>query len=108
MSVYTCPRCGSHVTEAPAALTALLDQLPLPRKERLAATAILDAFPKFASKAELVWRMWDAEGEDCDKPEEVVQSHVSKLRSKLAGTSWTIESKRYLGYRFSQIVAEAA
>lgn len=108
MSVWTCPRCGSHVTNAPSDLTELLDRLDMPRKERLAATAVLDAYPRFASKAELVWRMWDAEGEECIQPEKTVESHISKLRSKLAGTAWTIEGQRYQGYRFTKLLAEAA
>lgn len=107
MSAYTCPRCGSHVTEAPEDLTTLLDSLELPRKERLAVTAILDAWPRYATKEDLVWRMYDAIGEEADRPEQVVQSHISKLRTKLATIGWTVESRRFQGYRFCRLASEA-
>lgn len=103
----TCPHCGSVLSGAPAAIRAIVETLDMPRKERLAAETILACAPRWTSKAKLVERMYDDEGEDAAQPENVVQSHVSKLRRKLRVHGWTIEVRRHDGYRFALLADPA-
>lgn len=103
----TCPHCGAAISRAPSAIRAIVETLDMPRKERLAAEAILANAPRWTSKASLVASMYDDQGEDPGQPENGVQSHVSKLRRKLHVHGWTIESRRYDGYRFAPLVDPA-
>lgn len=103
----TCPHCGAAISRAPAEIRAIIETLDMPRKERLAAETILANAPRWTSKASLVASMYDDQGEDAAQPENVVQSHVSKLRRKLHVHGWTIESRRYDGYRFALVPVPA-
>lgn len=60
---------------------------------------MLAIWPRLARKDYLVAAMYDAVGEDCEQPESVIESHLSKLRAKLKRNGWDIENERFLGYR---------
>ena len=103
----TCSHCGSVISGAPVEIRRIVETLDMPRKERLAAETILACAPRWTSKAKLVERMYDDEGEDAAQPENIVQCHVSKLRRKLRVHGWTIEVRRHDGYRFAPLSVPA-
>ncbi len=98
--MQTCPCCGQPVPRAPPELVVLIDRIRLPRRERQIADILIEMFPRFAGKSLLCGRIYDDEGEDIPWPGETVQSHISKLRTKLVGSGWSIENNRFVGYRF--------
>ena len=98
-----CPHCGQPMSKAPPALVALLAEIHLPRRERQIADILLAQYPRFASKSLLCGRIFDDEREEAEWPGETVQSHISKLRTKLIGTGWSIENSRFVGYRLVHI-----
>lgn len=88
------------MAKAPDALEALVGSMTIPRRERQIAEILIELFPRFVSKSLLIGRIYDDEREDIPWPGEALQSHISKLRSKMVGTGWSIESSRFVGYRF--------
>jgi DNA-binding response OmpR family regulator len=93
------------MSKAPPELVAILADIRLPRRERQIADVLLAQYPRFASKSLLCGRVFDDEREETEWPGETVQSHISKLRTKLIGAGWSIENSRYVGYRFVRVEA---
>lgn len=100
-TVARCLRCGRPVTDRypdPEAIN-------IPRRERQILAALVAARGRYLHQDRLHHALY---GDDPDGGPlvEVVQTHVCKLRQKLAKLGWNIENARFEGYRLVRLTPE--
>lgn len=108
MRAETCPHCGTK--RYPATGIEVIDLLGcqitvkgveviLPRREMLILRFLLDRSPSYVTREALHEYTYGLR-EDGMPAEATIESHVSKLRTRLRqhGADCTIESTRYVGY----------
>ena len=83
------------------------DQIVLPRRERRILEYLAGINGRRASKSQIFGAIYGVFDEQIE--ENVVESHISKLRKKLRGILGhdPIDSKRYLGYRLDPTIVRA-
>lgn len=104
--LHHCPTCKQPIERAPDEIREIFRRLDLPRRERQAMRALLDAWPKPVRPSALVVAIYDDVNDEPAYPESCMQSHISKLRKKLNRCGWTISSQRHLGYRLEALAAQ--
>lgn len=95
-----CPHCRRPMVTANLDMINTIDAIPLPRRERLVVDALLDAFPRYLTRSDIEQWVYDDVGDEA--PGDTIQSHISKVRTKLHDYGWTIENARFIGYRIAR------
>jgi DNA-binding response OmpR family regulator len=97
-----CPNCGfKHATEPYG--EELLD-IRMPNLERRALVRLIKARGAMVTREQMVDALYgDHSDGGPDLAEFTLQSHVSKLKKKLAGSAWAIQSRRFEGYRLVRV-----
>lgn len=98
-----CPNCGFKHETGPYA-TELL-QIRMPNLERRVLVRLIKARGAMVTREQMVDALYgDRHDGGPDLAEFTLQSHVSKLKKKLAGSAWTIQSRRFEGYRLVKVM----
>ena len=97
-----CPHCGQRIFRAPQGLVLAIALADLPRRQRQLAEALLACWPRHVAATTLFGMVWDDERDDPLSPENALQSQIFRLRRALHGSGWTIENRRFTGYRFAR------
>lgn len=83
---------------------AISSELALPRREAQVLGLLIERAPLWVSKAQFVSRMYGLD--DFEVSEEVVESHVSKLKTKLEkSVGVVIRAERFFGYALAKVDA---
>lgn len=103
MAETCCPTCGQLLPpddvfwhSEPGILVANGAYVVLPRREADIFTALFDRKGRVATKSDLFAELY--RGGDEPETEDVVESHVCKLRRKLRALGIVLRSERFKGY----------
>lgn len=101
MTKAICPCCGRYSEKFEP-----LETLRLPRRERAILEYLMENERKFVSPSRLADATYAEETDGGPlQADNCIMSHVSKLRRKLKNLGWTIEGRRFEGYRLCQLEA---
>ncbi len=110
MTLRRCPCCGNLKTAMSVEDVDFLDTIPFKRKQRLLVDALVSAYPRRVTQDIFEQWMWEDEGYEIPECKTHIFSHVSKARNVLERHGWTIEAKRFVGWRLVKLnsMSEAA
>lgn len=104
----SCPTCGQTLPAATFTFNREAgivvrdgSYVVLPRREADVFAVLLDRRGRVATRSSLFQAVYA--GDDEPEGEEVIESHVCKLRSKLRSLGLSVRSERFKGYWLSEI-----
>lgn len=94
-----CPTCKRPRSGVPLEDLDAMDAIRKPRREMLALDALIMAYPATVSHSKMQQAVYEDVGDEVPESRNGLMPHISKLRARIETVGWTIQNRRFVGYR---------